>query len=91
MKIPRTENRRDFHIAPAGYFNVLRPNTRFIASHLRRRFPYLMRQSKAAADSQAEPLQMLTPGTRSGGMLWWLLIVLAAIAITLGFFRYLQL
>ena len=86
MKIPRSENRRGFNIEPAGYFNVLRPRTRFIASHLQRRFPYLMKQSKTTADSQdtAEPLHILIPSTRSGGVLRWGLIVLAAIAITFG-------
>jgi hypothetical protein len=93
MKVLRSVNRRDFQIAPAGYFNVLRPSTRFIAAHLRRRFPYLVRQSKTTADSQetAETLEILTPRTRSGGLLRWALIVLAAIGITVGFFEYLRL
>ena len=53
MKILRTVNRREFDIEPAGYFNVLRPTTRFIASHLQRRFPYLVRQSKGADSQEA--------------------------------------
>ena len=83
MKILRTENRRDFNIESAGYFDVLRPSTRFIASHLQRRFPYLVRQSKGA-DSQeaAKLLQIMQPGTRDRHILRPVLIVLAAIAIT---------
>jgi hypothetical protein len=81
MKILRSVNRRDFDIEPAGYFNVLRPSTRFIASHLQRRFPYLVRQSRGT--ETADPLQLLIPGTRDHGVLRPALIVLAAIAITL--------
>jgi hypothetical protein len=81
MKILRSVNRRDFSVEPAGFFNVLRPNTRFIASHLQRRFPYLVRQSKGT--ETAEPLQLLKPSTQDHGMLRPALIVLAAIAITL--------
>jgi hypothetical protein len=88
MKIPRCVNHRDFNIEAAGYFNVLRPSTRFIASHLQRRFPYLVRQSEAThrdhADGQgsAKPLQILAPSTRDS-VLRRALIVLAAIAITI--------
>jgi hypothetical protein len=89
MKILRTENRRDFNIEPAGYFNVLRPRARFIASHLQRRFAYLVRQSKGT--ETVEPLQILIPSARSGGAWRWVFIVLAAIGITLGFFAYLRL
>jgi hypothetical protein len=89
MKVRSSVNRRSFGIEPAGYFNVLRPSTRFIASHLQRRFPYLVRQSSATdrdhADSQetAKPLQLMTPSTRDYRKLRPALIVLAAIAITL--------
>jgi hypothetical protein len=88
MKILRTPNRRDFAIEPAGYFNVLRPNTRFIASHLQRRFPYLVRQSKetgrdrADAQETANALQIMIPSMRERGLLRPTLIVAAAIAIT---------
>jgi hypothetical protein len=81
MKILRTPNRRDFSIEPAGYFNVVKPSTRFVASHLQRRFPYLVRQSKGTGQETA--LQIMTPGTRDHGVLRPALIVLAAIAITL--------
>jgi hypothetical protein len=81
MKTLRSVNRRDFNIEPAGYFNVLRPNARFITSHLQRRFPYLVGQSRGT--ETAEPLQLLIPSTRNHGMLRPALIVLAAIAITL--------
>ena len=81
MKILRSVNRRDFGIEPAGYFNVLRPSTRFVASHLQRSFPYLVRQSKGT--ETADPLQLLIPRTQGHGVLRPALIVLAAVAITL--------
>ncbi len=85
MKILRSVNRRSFGVEPAGFFNVLRPSARFIASHLQRRFPYLVRQSKGAAENQemAEPLQFLIPSTQDRHVVRSALIVLAAIAVTL--------
>ena len=84
MKIRSSVNRRSFGIEPAGFFNVLRPNARFTASHLRRVFPYLPGQSKGT-DSQeaAKQLQIMTPGTHDRKILRSVSIVLAAIAITL--------
>lgn len=84
MKIRSSVNRRNFGIEPAGYFNVLRPSARFTASHLRRVFPYLPGQSKGT-DSQeaARHLQIMTPSTHDRRVLRPVLIVLAAIAITL--------
>jgi hypothetical protein len=88
MKIRSSVSRRDFSVEPAGYFNVLRPSTRFIASHLQRRFPYLVRQSKAAdrdhADGQktASLLQTVQPGMRERNIVRSVSIVLAAIAVT---------
>jgi hypothetical protein len=88
MKILRPVNRRSFAIEPAGYFTVLRPSTRFIASHLQRRFPYLVRQSNATDRGHAvglepaKPLQIMTSAPHDRNLLRSVSIVLAAIAIT---------
>jgi hypothetical protein len=79
MKIPRSLKHRDFSVEQAGYFNVLRPSARFIASGLQRRFPYLMRLSKEA---HVEPFQVLEPTWQDRGGLRLALIVLAAAAST---------
>jgi hypothetical protein len=89
MKILRSVNRRGFNVEPAGYFNVLTPSKRFIASRLPIGFHYPLGQSKTTdrehADSQetAKPLQIMQPSTRDRNILRSGLIVLAAIAITL--------
>jgi hypothetical protein len=89
MKVRSLVNRRDFSVEPAGYFNVLRPSTRFIASHLQRRFPYLVRQSKGTdqdcgSNSETPDFLIKWPGTDARQLLRWVLIVLAAIGITFG-------
>lgn len=53
MKILRSVNRRSFNIEPAGFFNVLRPGTRF-TPHVLGDFCYLPHQTKGAAFPQAD-------------------------------------
>jgi hypothetical protein len=101
MKIARAANRRSFNVAPAGYFNVLRPNARFTALRLPRSFRYLaepvaerLRAASpdyAGRDEKANTLQIMLPGTQERSVLRPALIVLAAVAITLGFFQFLKL
>jgi hypothetical protein len=52
LRILRSVNRRDFTVQPAGYFNVLRPNKRFTASHPRGQFGYLPGESTEKASLQ---------------------------------------
>jgi hypothetical protein len=94
MKILRSVNRRDFSVEPAGYFNVLRPSTRFTPPHVSGDFSYLPGQSKGTAFPQAHenaatalPFELISvPDQNDLGYLRLLrpaLIVLAAIALTL--------
>jgi hypothetical protein len=84
MKIRSSVNRRGFDVEPAGFFNVLSPSARFVASHLQRRFPFLVKQAKGTAERRetANPLQSIQPSPRERAGLRLALIVLAAIAIT---------
>jgi hypothetical protein len=88
MKILRSVNRRGFNIEPAGFFNVLRPGTRFITSRLPIGFHYPVGQPKATdrkhAGSQEteKSLQIMQPSTHDRNISRSVLIVLAAIAIT---------
>jgi hypothetical protein len=93
VKILRSVNRRDFSIEPAGYFNVLRPSTRFTPAHPPGDFRYLPDQSKGTTQAYensttAPPFQLIPlPDQNVQGyhrLLRPALIVLAATALTLS-------
>jgi hypothetical protein len=98
MKILRSVKRRDFSIEPAGYFNVLTPNTRFTPpSHPPGEFHYLPGQSKETAFPQAHenpatpPQFELIPSPYRNDPLYLrllrpALLVLAALALIYLFF-----
>ena len=83
-------NRRGFSVERAGWFSVLRPDARFTPRRLSWDFHYLGDQPKGTdrvyVDSQkmAKPLQILQASTHDHSTSQSVLIVLAAIAITLG-------
>jgi hypothetical protein len=84
MKIRSTVNRRSFDLVQAGFYSFLRPSRRFTASHLQRVFPFLARQTKRIEDAGPPELLQKQPGMDARSMLRWGLIILAAVAITLG-------
>jgi len=93
MKTLHSVNRRSFNIEPAGYFNVLRPSTRFIPQRVSSDFRDLVGQSKGTAypqthENPATALQFaLIPIADRNAPLYLrllrpALIVLAAIGLT---------
>jgi len=94
-KSPRTWNRRDFSIGPAGLFTVLKPDGWFAASRLPGGFRYLGGQPNGPAPPQARKaqdhaasqqttiqLQTLEPTVQDHPLMRPALIVLAATAMT---------
>jgi hypothetical protein len=89
-------NHRRFNIEPAGYFNVLRPDTRFTPSHPPGDFRYLAKLSKGAFpqthDTSVAPPQFeLIPSPYKNDPLYRRLLrralyVLAALALIYLFF-----
>jgi len=87
MKILRSVNRRGFNVGSAGYFSVLKPNTWFPASRLPGPFRYRASQSAETSPLRQEaviPPNIMTLSAEHRGLLHSILVVLAAIAITLG-------
>jgi hypothetical protein len=87
MKILRSVTRRGFNVGSAGWFAILKPNTWFPASRLPVRFRYRGSQSaelSADADTRETtiPPQIMIPSTEDRRLMWPVLPILAAIAIT---------
>jgi len=94
MKTLHSVKHRDFGIEPAGYFNVLRPSSRFIPAHPPGDFRYLASLYKGTEFPQVHVYPIATPQFglipspyRNDPVYHRLLrpalIVLAAIALTL--------
>ena len=85
MKILRAVARRGATVGIAGYFNVLRSNTWFAASHLPDK-PYLIGQIKTSEGPESQgatiPPQILRLDAPDRRLIRLALIVLAAAAIT---------
>ncbi len=90
MKILRSVNRRSFNVQPAGYFNVMRPSTRFTPSRPPGDFRYLAGQSKGTAFPQVPPLELIPSPYRNEPLYRRLLrpalLVLAALTLIYLFF-----
>jgi hypothetical protein len=91
MKILRSENRRGFSVGSAGYFVILKPNTWFPASRFPERFRYHgseFAESPTVNDPVSHvttiPPQIILLSTKDRRLMRTALVVLAAIAITLG-------
>jgi len=91
MSNPRTWNRREFSVTPAGMFTVLRSNGWFSALRLPGGFRYLIRPPRPApvekmapdhAGRQEVTLQVLNRDVLDHHPIQWLLAVLAAAGIT---------
>jgi hypothetical protein len=97
MKTLHSVNHRRFNIEPAGYFNVLRPDTRFTPSHPPGDFRYLASLFKGTTFPQVHvipataPKFALIPSPYQGDPLYRRLLrralyVLAALALIYLFF-----
>lgn len=91
MKIRRTLTRREFYVRTAGWFTVLKPDTRFPALHLQSGLRNLWSPSTEMiamdhADSRktANSLQIVIPTTIDRRLLRPALIVLTAMLVTSG-------
>jgi hypothetical protein len=91
MKIRHTMTRREFYVRTAGWFTVLKPDTRFPDLRLRSGFRYLGSRSGETialghADSResAKSLQIMVPTTIDRRFVRSALIVLTAMLVTSG-------
>jgi hypothetical protein len=91
MKIRRTMTRREFYVRTAGWFTVLKPDTRFPALNPRSGFLDLRSPSREPiaidhADSRetANSPQIMIPTTIDRRLVRQALIVLTAMLVTFG-------
>jgi hypothetical protein len=61
VKSPHIWNRREFNVASAGYFTVLKPTGWFAASRLPGGFRYVGGQAKAVASRQGHEISVGNP------------------------------
>jgi hypothetical protein len=90
MTAPRSWNRREFNVAPTGWFTVLKPTGWFSATlGLPAASRYLVGQSQktgaptapaSSGQATAIPLEILKPSTREHGLMRSALVVLGACA-----------
>ena len=95
MPSPRSWNRREFTVAPNGFFTILKPTGWFSALPLPGGFRYLKGKSKRAVSppayenpagghAAAMPLQFTSLSTPHPHLMRLAAIVVAAAAITFG-------
>ena len=91
MKIRRTMTRRQFYVRTAGWFTILKPDTRFPALRLRSGFCDLdspsgetIQMGHAHCPATANSLQIMIPTTIDRRLLRPALIVLTAMLVTSG-------
>jgi hypothetical protein len=91
MKIRRTMTRREFYVRTAGWFTVLKPETRFPALNSRSGFRDLPSPSgetiamdHADTNETAKSLQIMIPTTIDRRLVRPTLIVLTAMLVTSG-------
>jgi hypothetical protein len=70
MKILRSVNRRGFNVGTAGWFTVLRPNTWFPASRLRKTFPAYGMHAEGRAEQAAGARPVGEAGGRATVARW---------------------
>jgi len=95
MRVPRSQNRRDFNVAPAGWFSVLKTPSRTVALRPPGGYRSLANPSSAQGTSTETPEQLADrlnttkialigdSGMMDRGLLRMALIVLTAIPFTL--------
>lgn len=91
MKIRRTMTRREFYVRTAGWFTVLKPDTRFPALHvqsglrnLRSPSTEMIAMDLADSHERANSLQIMIPTTIDRRLLRPALIVVTAMLVTSG-------